>query len=47
MTNSRSMGFDTFESDPIGGFKLTTTCYAEIGSIIRGLSKPTLFVLEG
>jgi len=42
-----SMGFDTFESDPIGGFKLTTTCYAEIGRIIRGLSKPTLFVLGG
>lgn len=43
-----SLGVDTFESDPIGGgFKLTTACYAEIGRIIRELSKPTLFVLEG
>jgi len=42
-----SLGVDTFESDPIGGFKLTTPCYAEIGRIIRGRSKPTLFVLEG
>ena len=44
---SQSLGVDTFESDPIGGFKLTTACYAEIGRIIRGLSKPTLFVMEG
>ena len=42
-----SLGVDTFESDPITAFKLTTECYTEIGRIIRGLSRPTLFVLEG
>jgi len=42
-----SLGVDTFWNDPIGGFKLTTACYAEIGRVIGRISKPTLFVLEG
>jgi acetoin utilization deacetylase AcuC-like enzyme len=42
-----SMGFDTFESDPVGDFALTSPCYHEIGARLRRLGPPVLAVLEG
>ena len=45
--NSQSLGVDTFESNPTTGLNLTAITYAEIGRVIRRLSKPILFVLEG
>jgi len=42
-----SLGVDTFVDDPIGGFKLTRSCYTVIGQTIANLGKPTLFVMEG
>jgi len=42
-----SAGFDTFEADPIGGFKLTDTFYNVIGQDIRALRLPMLIVQEG
>jgi acetoin utilization deacetylase AcuC-like enzyme len=42
-----SLGVDTFEKDPISRFKLKTEDYLEIGRLIAGIGKPTLFVMEG
>jgi acetoin utilization deacetylase AcuC-like enzyme len=42
-----SLGVDTFEKDPISGFKLKTDDYPQIGRRIAALGKPTLFVMEG
>lgn len=42
-----SLGFDTYEKDPIGGFKLTTPFYKIIGEKIKFLNLPTLIVQEG
>lgn len=42
-----SLGFDTSEHDPIGGFKLTTPFYQTIASDIATLNLPTLLVQEG
>jgi len=42
-----SLGVDTFEKDPISGFKLKTEDYPKIGRRIAALGKPTLFVMEG
>ncbi len=42
-----SLGVDTFEKDPISGFKLITEDYPKIGQRIAALGKPTLFVMEG
>ncbi len=42
-----STGFDTYEHDPIGAFKLTLPFYARIGHEIASLGMPTLFVQEG
>lgn len=42
-----SLGVDTFEKDPISGFKLKTEDYPKIGQRIAALGKPTLFVMEG
>jgi acetoin utilization deacetylase AcuC-like enzyme len=42
-----SAGFDTFDGDPLGDFKLTTLGYARIGERIAQLNLPTLFVQEG
>ncbi len=42
-----SAGFDTYEKDPIGGFKLTVPFYERIGSEIAKLKLPTLIVQEG
>jgi len=42
-----SLGVDTYSDDPISDFKLTTTCYTQIGRMIGALHKPTLFLMEG
>jgi acetoin utilization deacetylase AcuC-like enzyme len=42
-----SVGFDTSEHDPIGGFKLTTPFYQTIGREISSLELPTLLIQEG
>jgi len=40
-------GFDTHESDPIGGFKLCTEDYTEIGKCFASMNIPTLICQEG
>lgn len=40
-------GFDTHETDPIGGFKLHTEDYTEIGRTFASLGIPTLVCQEG
>lgn len=42
-----SFGADTHESDPIGGFKLPTKFFAEMGAAVRELNLPTVIVQEG
>ncbi|MBP9814922.1 MAG: histone deacetylase family protein [Candidatus Levybacteria bacterium] len=42
-----SAGFDTYEKDPIGGFKLTVPFYEAIGQEIKALNISTLVVQEG
>jgi acetoin utilization deacetylase AcuC-like enzyme len=42
-----SAGFDTYENDPIGGFKLKAESYKKIGEKINDLNIPAFFVLEG
>ncbi len=42
-----SLGFDTHEADPIGGFKLTTEYYTQIGRTVRDLRLPTVVIQEG
>lgn len=42
-----SYGADTHEADPIGGFKLPTSYYREMGARIRELGLPTVVVQEG
>jgi acetoin utilization deacetylase AcuC-like enzyme len=42
-----SLGFDTFERDPIADLALTTEDYARVGSIIAGLDRPTVLIQEG
>jgi acetoin utilization deacetylase AcuC-like enzyme len=42
-----SAGFDTYEKDPIGGFKLTIPFYKTIGEEIAKLGLPTLIIQEG
>lgn len=42
-----SAGFDTYEKDPIGGFKLTLPFYEIIGKEIANLKLPTLIIQEG
>ncbi len=42
-----SLGLDTFESDPISGFKLAKDDYFRIGEILAKTGLPTVFVLEG
>jgi len=42
-----SLGVDTFEKDPISGFKLRHDDYLRMGEAIARLGCPTLFVLEG
>jgi acetoin utilization deacetylase AcuC-like enzyme len=40
-------GPDTHESDPIGGFKLPTGFYAEMGAAVGELGVPTVVIQEG
>lgn len=42
-----SCGFDTYEKDPIGGFKLSIPFYEKMAKAIKGLDLPTLVVQEG
>jgi acetoin utilization deacetylase AcuC-like enzyme len=42
-----SLGFDTFERDPIGDLALRTSDYAEIGGMIGGLRHPVVALQEG
>jgi acetoin utilization deacetylase AcuC-like enzyme len=42
-----SLGFDTFISDPIGGFKLRTPYYERAAETIKSLNLPTIIVQEG
>jgi acetoin utilization deacetylase AcuC-like enzyme len=42
-----SLGVDTFEADPISGFKLKTHDYPRIGAALAGLGRPTVLVQEG
>lgn len=42
-----SLGFDTFERDPLGTFGLVTSSYGRIGERLAELVLPTLLVQEG
>ena len=42
-----SLGLDTFEGDPISGFKLGSTDYLRVGEDLAAAGLPTLFVFEG
>lgn len=42
-----STGFDTYEHDPIGGFRLTIPFYEKLARTISDLGLPTLIVQEG
>lgn len=42
-----SLGFDTYEGDPISAFKLGIASYEKIGRAITALGLPTLWVQEG
>ena len=41
------LGVDTFEGDPISGFRLRSADYLQIGQDIAGAALPTVFVFEG
>ncbi len=42
-----SLGVDTFEGDPISGFKVKTVDYLRMGERIRQIGLPTLLIFEG
>ena len=42
-----ALGVDTFESDPISGFRLRTPDYLQVGRDIASARLPTVFVFEG
>ena len=42
-----SLGVDTYDGDPISGFKLKTDEFPKLGAALAGLGRPTLFVMEG
>ncbi len=42
-----AFGADTHEADPIGGFKLPTGFFCEMGTAVRELGLPTLVTQEG
>ena len=42
-----SLGVDTFEGDPVGGFTLKSPDYIDIGRRLAELGLPTQFVMEG
>lgn len=42
-----SLGLDTFDGDPVAGFKLQTEDYLRVGADIAATGLPTVFVFEG
>lgn len=42
-----SLGVDTYQGDPVGGFLLDTPSFARIGARLAGLRKPIVAVQEG
>lgn len=42
-----SLGVDTFDGDPISGFKLQPDDFRRLGARLAGANRPTLFVMEG
>jgi len=42
-----SLGVDTFDGDPVGGFCLQTPDYLRLGQVVAKLGLPTHFVMEG
>jgi acetoin utilization deacetylase AcuC-like enzyme len=42
-----SLGFDTFNGDPISSFQLDIASYEKIGRAVSALDLPTLYVQEG
>ena len=42
-----SLGVDTFEGDPISGFRLRSEDFLRVGEDLAGAGLPTLFVFEG
>ena len=42
-----ALGVDTFEGDPISGFRLRSADYLTMGRDIAGARRPTVFVFEG
>jgi acetoin utilization deacetylase AcuC-like enzyme len=42
-----SLGLDTFEGDPISGFRLKSADYLQVGNDIARAAVPTVFVFEG
>ncbi len=42
-----SLGVDSYEGDPVGGFTLRSPDYLDIGRRIAGLGLPVQFVMEG
>lgn len=42
-----SMGMDTFEGDPISGFRLRSDDYLQVGAELARAGLPTVFVFEG
>jgi len=42
-----SLGVDTFEGDPVAGFRLKSEDYLRIGEDLAGAGLPTVFVFEG
>jgi acetoin utilization deacetylase AcuC-like enzyme len=42
-----SLGLDTFEGDPISGFKLCSADYLQVGADLAAALLPTVFVFEG
>jgi acetoin utilization deacetylase AcuC-like enzyme len=41
------LGLDTYEGDPISGFKLKSAHYLQVGRALASLRLPTVFTLEG
>lgn len=42
-----SLGLDTFEGDPISGFRLQSEDYLVVGEMLASIDLPTVIVLEG
>ncbi len=42
-----SLGLDTFEGDPISGFRLKSDDYLRVGEALAAAALPTVFVFEG